>query len=412
MRQEELIDEALRLRLSAIPYYVTQRLATLFPDRVIIESDDSFFKVEAYSEDGQCTITHLTNQCNEVLANWYQTDYDYSAGEYIGGYLYKRVYNAWLEITWHSTTFTLLTLHWELIDGNISARHWLLADTEQQANQFMEEVCRWNAEIRDAILVFNDGCWEKDKRLFQTIKNTTFDNLILQGTLKEEILSDLQHFFSARTVYQRYHLPWKRGILFIGPPGNGKTHAIKALTNALHQPCLYVKSFKSQGSDNDQNVNMVFARARKAAPCLLILEDLDSLLTDENRSFFLNELDGFASNDGIVILATTNHPEKLDPAILDRPSRFDRKYHFHLPALAERVQYIALWNASFHDQMYISEQTIGALAEATQDFSFAYLKELFLSSMMKWMNVPEKGMDKIMFEQVTLLKTQMTSTQP
>lgn len=266
MKQEELINGALRLRPSAIPYYVTQQLATLFPDKVIIESNDYFFKVEEYSEDGQCTITHLTNQDNEVLVYWYQTDYDYSAGEYIEGYLYKRVYNAWLEITWHDTTFTLLTLHWELLDGHTSVRHWLLADTEQQANQFMEEVCRWNAEIRDAILVFNDGCWEKDKRLFQTIKTTTFDNLILQGTLKEEILSDLQHFFSARAVYQRYHLPWQRGILFIGTPGNGKTHTVKALTNALQYPCLYVKSFKSQGSDNDQNVNMVFARARKAAP--------------------------------------------------------------------------------------------------------------------------------------------------
>ncbi len=412
MKQEELIDEALRLRLSAIPYFVTQRLTALFPDKVITESNDYFFQVEEYSKDEQCTITPLPNQDNEVLASWYRTDYDSSAGEYIEGYLYKRVHNAWLEITWHATTLTLLTLHWELLNGDTSVRHWLLTDTEQQANQFMEEVCRWNAELRDAILVFNDGCWEKEKRLFQTIKQATFDNLILQGTLKEEILSDLQHFFSAHSVYQRYHLPWKRGILFIGPPGNGKTHTIKALANALHYPCLYVKSFKSRGSDNDQNVNQVFARARQAAPCLLILEDLDSLLTDENRSFFLNELDGFASNDGIVLLATTNHPEKLDPAILDRPSRFDRKYHFPLPALEERVHYIALWNASFHDQMHLSEQTIGALAEATQNFSFAYLKELFLSSMMKWMDGPEKGMDTVMFEQVMLLKTQMTSTQP
>lgn len=53
---------------------------------------------------------------------------------------------------------------------------------------------------------------------------------------------------------------------------------------------------------------------------LLILEDLDSLLTDQNRSFFLNELDGFAANEGIVTIASTNHPERLDPAISNRPS--------------------------------------------------------------------------------------------
>ena len=408
MKQEELLNEALRLPPSAVSYYVTQQLATLFPDKALLESDDGYFNVKKYSEGGQCTLTALIDQHNEFLTDWYEADYSFDMGEYTDGYLSKKAYNAWQEITWQATTFILLTLQWVLGD-DITVHRWLLADTEQQAEQFMEAVCRWNTEIRSEILVFDTGCWEKDERLFQAIKNATFDNLVLPGTLKEEILSDLQHFFSARTVYQRYHLPWKRGILFIGTPGNGKTHTVKALINALNQPCLYVKSFKSRGFDDDQNVRMVFARARKAAPCLLVLEDLDSLLTDENRSFFLNELDGFATNDGVVILATTNHPEKLDPAILERPSRFDRKYHFNLPTLAERTQYIKLWNASLQDDMYLSEQAIVALAETTHDFSFAYLKELFLSSMMKWMATPEIGMDKIMLEQVAFLKTQMAS---
>jgi ATP-dependent 26S proteasome regulatory subunit len=62
------------------------------------------------------------------------------------------------------------------------------------------------------------------------------------------------------------------------------------------------------------------------------------------RTNFLNELDGFAANIGIVTLATTNHPERLDPAILDRPSRFDRKYPFDLPEQPERHAYIVMWN--------------------------------------------------------------------
>jgi SpoVK/Ycf46/Vps4 family AAA+-type ATPase len=69
------------------------------------------------------------------------------------------------------------------------------------------------------------------------------------------------------------------------------------------------------------------------------MEDIDSMVTDKIRSLFLNELDGFATNVGVVVLATTNHPERLDPAILDRPSRFDRKYYFELPAEAERRAY-------------------------------------------------------------------------
>ena len=63
-------------------------------------------------------------------------------------------------------------------------------------------------------------------------------------------------------------------------------------------------------------ITAVFQKARRHAPCVLIFEDLDSLVTKHKRSFFLNEMDGFAGNDGILALATTNHPEKLDPAIL------------------------------------------------------------------------------------------------
>ena len=82
--------------------------------------------------------------------------------------------------------------------------------------------------IHSELLVF-DGQWYKDENLFQDIKGATFDNLILRGSLKQEIRDDLTQFFASRTLYEKYRIPWKRGILFIEPPGNGKTHAVKAL---------------------------------------------------------------------------------------------------------------------------------------------------------------------------------------
>lgn len=89
-------------------------------------------------------------------------------------------------------------------------------------------------------------------------------------------------------------------------------------------------------------IQQIFNRARLEAPCVLILEDLDSLVQDGNRSFFLNEVDGLEDNDGILLvrythpfekdclnnvsqIGTTNHFERLDPALSSRPSRFDRK---------------------------------------------------------------------------------------
>lgn len=69
----------------------------------------------------------------------------------------------------------------------------------------------------------------------------------------------------------------------------------------------------------------VFEKARRESPCVIILEDLDSLINDQNRSFFLNELDGLEGNDGLLLVGSTNHLDRLDPGLSTRPSRFDRK---------------------------------------------------------------------------------------
>jgi SpoVK/Ycf46/Vps4 family AAA+-type ATPase len=276
------------------------------------------------------------------------------------------------------------------------------------AEGFFITVCEWASEVRGEVLVFDQGCWYKSEALYDAIRGASFENLILQGTLKEEIQADFDRFLASRETYDRYGIPWKRGVLLVGPPGNGKTHAVKALVNRLSLPCLYVKSFKSEYGTEHGNIHSVFERARQTTPCILVLEDLDSLVDDNNRSFFLNELDGFASNTGVMVLATTNHPERLDPSILDRPSRFDRKYHFELPGLEERVGYLRFWNETVQPELRLSENGTRVVAEATDGYSFAYLKELWLSSMMRWMNKPEPaGMDTVMAEQADLLREQM-----
>lgn len=134
------------------------------------------------------------------------------------------------------------------------------------------------------------------------------------------------------------------------------------------------------------------------------------MVTNENRSFFLNELDGFRTNTGVVVLATTNHPEKLDPAILERPSRFDRKYYFQLPAAAERRAYIENWNEGLQADMRMSKSVAAGLVDKTKDFSFAYLKELVVASMMQWISSSEpRSMDKILLVQADALRGQMTA---
>ncbi|MCW3099675.1 MAG: ATPase central domain protein, partial [Chthonomonadaceae bacterium] len=268
--------------------------------------------------------------------------------------------------------------------------------------------CDWSVEVRGEVLVFEGGSWSKNEDLYKSIKGATFDNIVLPAALKEEIQTDFRQFFASREVYDRYHIPWKRGVLLLGPPGNGKTHTIKALINHLGKPCLYVKSFKARHYTDHQTIRAVFKRARQTTPCLLVMEDLDSLINDNNRAFFLNELDGFAANTGVVVIATTNHPEKLDPAILERPSRFDRKYTFALPAPEEREAYIAHWNTALEPDLRLSTPGLTEIVTLTEGFSFAYLKELFVSSMMRWIATPQAGqMDAAMRTQVLLLREQI-----
>lgn len=221
--------------------------------------------------------------------------------------------------------------------------------------------------------MFSGGCVSKSDKLYAGVNAASFDQLVLEGTLKQQIRDDFTQFLAARATYEEAGVPWRRGALFVGPPGNGKTLCVKALVRELGIPCLYVQSFEAQYQQPQKMVEAVFKRARTHAPCVLVLEDIDALLVPSARSFFLNELDGFASNAGVITLATTNHPERLDPSIVERPSRFDRKYHFELPSTETREAYVRLWNERLRPPLRLSEAGRTQISELTHDFSFAYM---------------------------------------
>jgi DNA polymerase III delta prime subunit len=399
MATEDLIREGLCRPVPAIAYSVSEQLAALHPDRALVEGDEAEFQPRRYASAGFCEARLKGGVHSRIETSWQGR----------GKSLYRQPTNAWLEVSWEGHSLDVLLMSWP--QGYCDTHnYWILAESREVAERFFYAVCDWCSEVHGEVLVFSGGHWQKDRELFEGIQGTTFENLILAGSLKQEIQDDIRSFFESRTTYEAYGVPWKRGILFLGPPGNGKTHAVKALINHLEQPCLYVKSFKSQYATDHDNIRSVFKRARESTPCILVFEDLDSLLDGGNRSYFLNELDGFAANTGIVTLATTNHPERLDPSILERPSRFDRKYHFDLPGPEERVAYLALWNERLQEEMRLPEPVLEQVVQVTEGFSFAYLKELVLSSMMRWISAPEPGgMTAAMAAQAATLRTQMSS---
>jgi hypothetical protein len=399
MDLETLIDDILRQPLPVMGYELSRRLPGLFPHEGILEGMTPAFNVQAYAGAGLCTMTPRSVPHAQWMTFWAGPGVDQV----------DRPQQAIFDLTWEGEELTLLIMHFG-IQGE-QYRYYLVAREREIAVRFHDVICTFNTQVADdELLVFDVNGWNKDEILFAAIKNATLDNLVLAGSLKESILHDLTQFFASRDTYAEYGVPWKRGVLFVGPAGNSKTHAIKALVNALGQTCIYVKTFGGGGQQDQMMIRAIFERARATTPCIIVLEDLDSFITPLNRSYFLNELDGFAGNDGILTLATTNHPERLDPAIVDRPSRFDRKYPFDLPGGDERLRYISQWNASLRPALHLSPEAVERVGLQTDGFSFAYLKELFLSATMRWIESGEAGsMDAIMAEQVPVLHDQMAS---
>lgn len=193
--------------------------------------------------------------------------------------------------------------------------------------------------------------------------------------------------------------------------GNGKTISIKALMNSAgHLPklkveMLYVKSFASYKGPEGAIAD-IFEKARQMAPCMLIFEDIDSLVTVGVRSYFLNAVDGLQSNDGILMIGSTNHLARLDPGIAKRPSRFDRKYFFSLPDRDERIQYAQYWRNKLkgNEKVDFPEELCGMIADITEKFSFAYMKEAFVASLLTIVQKQNDG-DKGKAEDTLLWKT-------
>jgi transitional endoplasmic reticulum ATPase len=262
-------------------------------------------------------------------------------------------------------------------------------DDNGRTDALLLAVGKWSSELHDEIYVFDDQAWGKDKMLWESVKSSSWDDVILNPAMKHNLISDVQGFFDNQTLYQKLSVPWKRGIILHGVPGNGKTISIKALINSLHLrspsvPSLYVKSFDGNCHGPKWSIHEIFKHARMMAPCLLIFEDLDSLVTPKTRSYFLNEVDGLKSNDGILMVGSTNHLDRLDPGIAKRPSRFDRKYFFPNPDSAQRVLYAKFWQGKLKDNKDVKfpDELCDKVAEITDGFSFAYMQEAFVASLL------------------------------
>jgi hypothetical protein len=379
-----VLECALGVAPSAVGYHIGRVLGEYAGRRSVVEVGDAEFDlVDAEFDLGEfalesgCPVEPLHGIHQQTSVSWARR-----------GRLHSEREIFWVTTRWHDRAVEVIGARWQ--EGFHSRRrHWVIAEDRAAAEAFVTAVLDAIHLPARRVLVYSGACWSRDEQLYATVQLASWDELVLPGDLAQRIREDVSSFLGARELYARYGVPYKRGVLLTGPPGNGKTHCVRALMKDVRLPTLYVRSFDARYGEIDGNIQSVFARARRIAPCLLVLEDLENLVKPPQLSVFLNELDGIRADTGILTLATSNHPERLDPALVERPSRFDRKYHLDLPAVGERRRYLHMWIDRLEPEMRIAADVVQRLAERSDGFSYAFLKELVLSSMVRWMN--ERG---------------------
>jgi hypothetical protein len=387
--------------VNAIGWRLGKVVAECHPGKFVLAGVERPFDIEEFASEGQCEA-HLVPEAHAELETVWRRRHG----------LGQSVTNGVWDVRWQGQPFRVVVTSWR--NGYDSrAPSFVIANDEASARELATAVSAYCNDPRRAVLCFRGGCWNPNHELWSDIQAASFDDLVLAGDLKERIRGDLERFMGARAEYERYGLPHKRGVLFVGPPGNGKTHCVRATLKMLGLPVLYVMSLKAPYATEDASIDRIFARAREVAPCVLVFEDLDAMINDQNRSYFLNQLDGVGRLSGTLTLATTNHADRLDPAIVERPSRFDRKYAFALPGPTERRTYARQWNARLDAAMRIDDDALEALIRATDDFSFAYLKELFVSSMVRWVSAAQREpMKDVLTSELATLREQMRAGAP
>ena len=202
-----------------------------------------------------------------------------------------------------------------------------------------------------------------------------WDDLVLDYKIRSLLKDDFESFFEREAWFRANKLPFRRGYLLHGPPGNGKSTAVRAMMTSRGLTAYTTRFFDPKIDDSD--LDHLFELAVKNRPSMVLLEDLDRAFpkTGETKSRvslqqLLNNLDGVGTGEGIVVVATANEPTILDPAILRRPGRFDRVVHFPNPCAELRQQYLQQLNPG------LPARHLKLSVEQSDGLSFAQLREV------------------------------------
>jgi hypothetical protein len=223
---------------------------------------------------------------------------------------------------------------------------------------------------------------ERNKRVLDyqgyavsSFRQMEWSGIFLADKMGEEIRKSCESFFKSKDMYIKNMIDWKLGILLIGPPGNGKTAVCRALATSIGMPVIYCNMTDAEPYSM---ITSLPHTIRINAPCVLMVEDVDAMTGNESlRAGFLNIIDGLTGVSGVLTVASTNSPDKLDPAFSSRPSRFDELYLFRNPD--DKMREKILRNKLGDDAK--DRFDIPHLVQETNGFSAAFVQEVVVKAM-------------------------------
>ena len=224
-------------------------------------------------------------------------------------------------------------------------------------------------------------------RLNEDTRKVTFNEVAGLDEEKEEV-AELIDFLKNPKRFQRLGARIPKGVLLVGPPGTGKTLLARAVAGEANVPFYYIS-----GSDfvelfvgvGASRVRDMFKQAKHNAPCLIFIDEIDAVgrqrgaglggghdEREQTLNQLLTEMDGFGANEGIIVIAATNRPDVLDPALL-RPGRFDRQVQVNLPDMKGREEILKVHAKG---KIFAKSVELHNIAERTVGFSGAELENL------------------------------------
>lgn len=227
-----------------------------------------------------------------------------------------------------------------------------------------------------------------------------WDEVILPANMVRNIKMNVEGFFAGRERYASLGIPHRRGFLFTGPPGCGKTFTLKALV--FNTPAKFI-SVAGTAEVDDGMLRCAMDLAEKYTPAVVLLEDLDRIVQAKgvSPSHFLNLLDGFKALNGVLVIATCNEPDKLDPALIHRPSRFDRVWRFDLPKYEQRLELLRKKGGR-----YFSQPALETVARRSEGFSMAYVQEIVVNALLECAHDEVDPADDHLFKSLETLRMQ------